>query len=267
MNKKLIWTFTTIFLSLLIFCYFFVYNKNNYPNELQKIKDRGVLLVGTTGDYKPISYLNPQTNTYEGFDIELSKDLAKSLGVQVKYIPTSWPKLTEDTIAGKFDIAFSGITITNDRKKNMLMSIGYFDNGKTILCRKEDKNKYTSLKSINNANVTIMENPGGLNEKFVRENLPNAKLIIHDINTEIPELIANGKADVMITETVEANYYASINKKLIAPIAKTPFTKGQFGALMPNKNKTLQKHVNKFLKQEQKSGRIEELSRIYIYNK
>ena len=52
-----------------------------------------------------------------------------------------------------------------------------------------------------------MENPGGLNEKFARENLPDATLIIHDVNQEIPGLIASGEADVMITEIMEAGYY------------------------------------------------------------
>ena len=55
-----------------------------------------------------------------------------------------------------------------------------------------------------------MENPGGLNEKFARENLPDATLIIHDVNQEIPGLIASGEADVMITEIMEAGYYGQL---------------------------------------------------------
>lgn len=61
-------------------------------------------MVGTTGDYKPMSYLNRETGRYEGFDTEASELLAQSLGVQVKFIPTTWSTLTADTLAGKFDI-------------------------------------------------------------------------------------------------------------------------------------------------------------------
>lgn len=73
-------------------------------------------MVGTTGDYKPMSYLNRETGRYEGFDTEASELLAQSLGVQVKFIPTTWSTLTADTLAGKFDIAMCGITRTLARR-------------------------------------------------------------------------------------------------------------------------------------------------------
>ncbi len=72
---------------------------------LDEIQDRGVLKVGTAGDYQPMSYLAPETGSYVGFDAELAEDLAASLGVRVEYVPTSWPTLMEDTLAGKFDLA------------------------------------------------------------------------------------------------------------------------------------------------------------------
>ena len=45
-------------------------------DALQRVKSRGVLRVGTTGDYCPMSYLNPETMAYEGFDAALAEDLA-----------------------------------------------------------------------------------------------------------------------------------------------------------------------------------------------
>ena len=77
-------------------------------SKLDEVQSRGCLLVGTTGDYKPMSYLNRETGRYEGFDTEASELLAQSLGVQVKFIPTTWSTLTADTLAGKFDIAMCG---------------------------------------------------------------------------------------------------------------------------------------------------------------
>ena len=170
------------------------------------IRERGVLRVGTAGDYQPMSYLDPETGKYVGFDAELAEDLAAALGVDIEYVPTSWPTLTEDTLAGKFDLAICGITVTDARKEAALMSDGYLENGKTVLCRAEDAGKYISLEAINRPEVRVMENPGGLNEKFARENLPEATLIIHDVNQEIPGLVAAGEADVMITEVMEAGY-------------------------------------------------------------
>ena len=85
------------------------------------IRERGVLRVGTAGDYQPMSYLDPETGKYVGFDAELAEDLAAVLGVDIEYVPTSWPTLTEDTLAGKFDLAICGITVTDARKEAALI--------------------------------------------------------------------------------------------------------------------------------------------------
>ena len=202
----------------------------------------------------PMSYLVPETGRYIGFDAELAEELADALGVKPHYVKTSWPTLMDDTTAGKFDLAICGIAITDARKEQALMSVSYLENGKTVLCRVEDADKYTSLEAINRPEVHVMENPGGTNEEFVRENLPDATLMIHEINQEIPNLIASGEADVMITDAVEAGYYAGQNKLLTAPIINKPFAKAAFGILMPKGSEDLLEYVNKFLEEEKSTG-------------
>ena len=125
------------------------------PTTLAQIQERGVLRVGTAGDYQPMSYLDPETGRYVGFDAELAEDLAASLGVDIEYVETSWPTLMDDTLAGKFDLAICGITVTDARKEQALMSDGYLGNGKTVLCRAEDAGTYTSIEAINRPEVRM----------------------------------------------------------------------------------------------------------------
>lgn len=110
-----------------------------------------------------------------------------------------------------------------------------------------------------------MENPGGLNEKFARQNLPDATLIIHDVNQEIPGLIASGEADVMITETMEAAFYVGQDDRLAAPLIYEPFTHGEIGVLLPKGSDALLEYVNTFLDGEETSGRLDELAYEFIY--
>ena len=77
-----------------------------------------------------------------------------------------------------------------------------------------------------------MVNPGGTNEKFAKEKLPKATLLIHPKNAEIPALVADGKADVMITETMEARRCVRDDSRLAAPLIDKPFTENHFGILM-----------------------------------
>ena len=233
-------------------------------SRIEQIKERGTLLVGSTGDYRPLSYLEPYTNTYWGFDVDLAEIIGKDLGVKVQYVPTSWPTLTEDMLNDKlFDIAICGISITDARKEIMLMSEGYLNNGKTILCRKDDAQRFQSLDDMNRPEVTVMVNPGGLNEKFANEHLAKAKIVVHQKNEEIPSLVAEGKADIMITEIVEAPYYVQNDARLAAPLIDKPFTNGMIGVLMRKGDEELLTRVNAILDTCKKDGTLKRLHEKY----
>ena len=224
------------------------------------ILDRGTILFGTTGDYRPLSFCEPD-GTYWGFGIEVAKEIASRLGVALEFRKTSWPTLTADVLAKPqlFDLAIGGITITDARRETMLMSDGYLANGKTILCRASDTDRYKSLADIDKSEVRVMVNPGGLNEKFANENLTHATIIVHQKNEEIPSLIAEGKADVMITEITEAPYYVQTDSRLAAPLLDKPFNHGEIGVLMQKGQEDLLQMVNNVIRQMKSDGSLRKL--------
>ncbi|MBR3432353.1 MAG: transporter substrate-binding domain-containing protein [Bacteroidaceae bacterium] len=232
--------------------------------KVAKIIERGTILFGTTGDYRPLSFCQTD-GTYWGFGIEVAKEIAKRIGVGVQFIKTSWPTLTADVLAEPqlFDLAIGGITITDTRRETMLMSEGYLANGKTILCRASEAERYKSLADIDKPEVTVMVNPGGLNEKFANENLTQAKIVVHTKNEEIPALIAEGEADVMITEITEAPYYVQTDTRLAAPLLNTPFTHGEIGVLMQKGQEDLLRMVNNVIRQMKSDGSLRKLHEKY----
>ena len=231
---------------------------------IDKIQERGTLLVGTTGDYRPLSYKEPETGEYWGFGIDVAGEIARDLGVSVSFVPTSWPTLSADVQTPElFDLAIGGITITDARIETMDMSEGYLDNGKTILCRKEEADKYKTLEDLNKPEVRVMVNPGGLNEKFARENLPSCTLIVYEKNEEIPSKVVEGEADVMITEITEAPWYVQTDSRLAAPLLEKPFTRGQIGVLMRKGQGDLLKKVNSTLQKMKSNGKLKVLCEKY----
>ena len=241
----------------------------NQPT-ISRIQERGTLLAGTTGDYRPLSF-REDDGTYWGFGIEVAGEIAKRLGVGLQFVPTSWPTLSADVQAEPqtFDLAIGGITITDARRETMLMSDGYLANGKTILCRAEDANRYKSLADIDKPEVRVMVNPGGLNEKFANANLTHATIIVHQKNEEIPKLIAEGKADVMITEITEAPYYVQTDPRLAAPLINEPFTHGEIGVLMRKGQEDLLQLVTNVIRQMKSDGSLrllhEKYGLVYAY--
>ena len=245
---------------------FILSNYTDIPTDgkVAEILDRGTILFGTTGDYRPLSFCEPD-GTYWGFGIEVANEIAKGLGVNIEFKGTSWPTLTADVLAEPqlFDLAIGGITITDTRRETMLMSDGYLANGKTILCRASEANRYKSLADIDKPEVTVMVNPGGLNEKFANENLTHANIVVHEKNEEIPALVAEGEADVMITEITEAPYYVQTDSRLAAPLLNEPFTHGEIGVLMQKGQENLMQMVNNVIRRMKSDGSLRKLHERY----
>ena len=232
--------------------------------KVAQIAERGTLLVGTTGDYRPLSYREADGN-YWGFGIEVAQKIAERISVSIEFVQTSWPTLTADVLAEPqtFDLAIGGITITDARRETMLMSEGYLCNGKTILCRASEANRYRSLADIDRPEVRVMVNPGGLNEKFALANLTQAQIIVHERNEEIPSLVAEGLADVMITEITEAPWYVQNDTRLAAPLLAAPFTHGEIGVLMRKGQDDLLALVNSVIAQMKADGTLRGLHEKY----
>ena len=232
--------------------------------KVAEIVERGKILVGTTGDYRPLSFREAD-GTYWGFGIEVAQEIARYLGVEIEFVKTSWPTLTTDVLAEPqtFDMAIGGITITDARREKMLMSEGYLANGKTILCRASEADRFRSLTDIDKPEVRVMVNPGGLNEKFANENLTHATIIVHQKNEEIPMLIAEGGADLMITEITEAPYYVQADTRLAAPLLNAPFTHGQIGVLMKKGQEDLLQMVNNKIQEMKADGSLRRLHEKY----
>ncbi len=240
------------------------YTEIPVDGKVAEILDRGTILFGTTGDYRPLSFCEPD-GTYWGFGIDVANEIARRLGVDIEFKKTSWSTLTADVLTKPqiFDLAIGGITITDTRQETMLMSDGYLANGKTILCRVSEADRYKSLADIDKPEVTVMVNPGGLNERFANENLTHATIIVHSKNEEIPALIAEGKADVMITEITEAPYYVQTDTRLAAPLINTPFTHGEIGVLMQKGQEDLLQMVNNVIRQMKSDGTLRKLHEKY----
>lgn len=228
--------------------------------KIEDIQAAGVLKIGTTMDYVPMSYKDAN-GELKGHDIELGKILAKSLGVKPEFVKTTWSTLAADTQAGKFDVAISGISRNFKRQADMDLSKGYLRyNGRTILCRKADAKKFTSWEKIDQPGVRIMNNPGGGNDRFATANVKKGTRIIHTPNNEIPELVATGKADIMITEVVEALHYINADKRLAAPLVNSPFTgRNDFGILTKKGDLDFMRYLDFFIEACELDGTMKKL--------
>lgn len=200
---------------------------------VEQIKARNTLRVGTTGDYKPFSYRINENSPYIGLDIDMAEALAKELGVRLELVPTSWPTLMDDLANGRFDIAMSGVSISEARRKSAMFSSSYLRDGKTPVALCANQARFQNLPQIDQANVRVIVNPGGTNERFVRDNLRRAQIIVYPDNNHIFDQIVAGKADLMITDAVEARLQQQLHPTLCALHPEAPFNLSEKAYLLP----------------------------------
>jgi cyclohexadienyl dehydratase len=186
--------------------------------RLDTVLESRNLRVGTTGDYPPFSTLDKTTGEYSGFDIDMARSLARGLGVEIKFVPTTWSSLAKDLAAGAFDIAMGGVSVTLDRQKTGFFSTPYLRDGKTPIARCADKEKFRTLAEIDRPGVKVIANPGGTNERFDRAHLHAAEIVLYPNNLTIFDRIADGGADVMITDASETRFQEKLHKGVLCAI-------------------------------------------------
>lgn len=92
---------------------------------LADIKARGVLRVSTDPNYAPQSFLN-ESGEYEGFDIDVAREIGKRLGVEVEFVAPDWDAITAGSWGDRWDLSVGSMTITNDRAQVLNFTEGYY---------------------------------------------------------------------------------------------------------------------------------------------
>ena len=231
---------------------------------LDRIRERGEIRIGTTGDYKPFTYLNPETGTYEGMDIDAAQLLGEALGVSVRFVSTTWSNLSEDTLNERFDLAMGGITRTLTRQKDLALTDPYVTIGKSPLIRKADRERFRNLRDIDRPGVRIGANYGGTNEAYVRANIRQASIVMFENNLDVQPAVASGDVDVMFTDNVEAVIYARQNPLLYALDPDRPLTREDLGYMTVRGDQPFINFLNLWLYQMRQKGTLEALRSKWI---
>lgn len=209
-----------------------------------------------TGDYAPFTAFDSATSTFRGFDVDMADGLARTLGVHVEYVRTTWPQLTQDFAADRFDIAMGGISITPERQSKGLFSTPIMQEGKTPIARCKDVNKYQTLADIDRPGTRVIVNPGGTNERFARAHIKNAEITIYPDNVGIFNEIADGRADLMITDASETRYQQKLHPGVLCAVhPDQPFDHAQ-KAYWLQRDAALKAFVDNWIAKANKDGRF-----------
>ncbi len=102
-------------------------------NSLQYILDKGTLVLGLDESFPPMGYRDSDNGEIIGFDIDLAKEVAKRLGVELILQPIDWDSKELELNGKKIDCIWNGMSITDARKVEMFLSKPYVANAQVII--------------------------------------------------------------------------------------------------------------------------------------
>lgn len=226
-------------------------------SRLDAIKKANQLRVCTTGDYRPFTYLDPESGDWSGIDIDMAQDLAEELGVEVEFVQTSWKNLMPDFLE-KCDMAVGGVSISLERAEQAYFSDATLDEGKTPITLCENVEKYDTVKEINEPGVRSITPVGGTNEKFADEHYPEGEIIRFEDNNAIFDEIIAGRADVMTTDASETRWVAHEKPELCAVHPDKPFNFSQKAYMLPRGDEAFRQYVNQWLNMSKNDGTLKQ---------
>lgn len=232
----------------------------NSASLLNEILNGGVLKVGTTGDWNPMTMKNPATNSYTGYDIDVMTELAKDLGVKVKFIPTDWKTLVSGVTSGKYHMTGSA-SVSPARAKATGYSISYFSLATVPLTLKKNASKFKDWSDLNKSNVTVAATLGTTQEKQVKLFFPNAKhKIVEAPARDFQEVLA-GRADAHITSNVEAYKLVEKYQQMMVVPVKAPKARTPIAMLLPQNDQVWINYVNTWIALKTERGFFSKLGR------
>ncbi|MBW2514119.1 MAG: transporter substrate-binding domain-containing protein [Deltaproteobacteria bacterium] len=116
---------TLIPLAILVVAFLFGTALTGFAGVLEDVKKKGVLVVSTDANYAPQSFLN-EKGELDGFDIDVAKEVAKRLGVAVKFVTPDWDLIVSGKWGGRWDLSIGSMTITAERAQVVDFSSPYY---------------------------------------------------------------------------------------------------------------------------------------------
>jgi len=174
-------------------------------NSLNNIIEKGKMIVGFT-EYPPMGF--KENGEVTGFDIDIAKAVGEKLGVDIEFVYIDWDAKVLELGAGNIDMIWNGLTITEDRKKEILFSKPYFNNRIVILTLKDST--INSINDLANKNVGVELQSSGqsaLESSNVFGSI--SEMVKYTTITEAVLDLKAGGIDAIVADEIFARYAVS----------------------------------------------------------
>ena len=180
-------------------------------SQLSKVIKSGTLRVAVLPDFPPYSVQKPD-GQFEGYEVDIAKDLAKAMGVKLKLVSTDGTSRLPLLKSDRVDVNISAWTATDERAKSVGFTIPYVAHGASVLFRKSNPIKsYSDL-----AGKTVSVARGSTNDTIMTKDFPSTKVVRFETIADAIAALKAGKVDACIEDYVTVRAAAQKDSSLQA---------------------------------------------------
>jgi len=227
-------------------------------SRLQQILVNGELRVGTTGDWNPMTMIDPTSKEHKGFDIDIATALAADMGVKVVFVPTTWKTLVNGIVAAKYDMT-SSASLSPKRALVAGYSLSYFAVEDVPLMLNKNKGKYNSWEDLNNPNVTVAVTLGTVQEKRAEVLFNKSKIIKVSAPARDYQEVLAGRADISMTSNLEAAKLVEQYPQMMVVPVKGGKNPTPLAVLLPQADQVWINYVNHWIILKSERGFFDQL--------
>lgn len=168
-------------------------------SDVDYVKEKGTLIVGMT-DFAPMDYKEEGSDEWIGFDADMAKAFAESLGVEVEFLEINWDNKVLELENKGIDAVWNGMTLTDDVKALMATSEPYCLNGQVVVLSADVADQYQTAESLSGLSFAVENGSAGM------EQAEAAGLDYVAMDTQAKALmeVASGTSDAAIIDLLMA---------------------------------------------------------------
>lgn len=235
-------------------------SSNDGKNQVETIKDKGVLTIGTSADYPPYEFHKEidGKDTIVGFEMMIAEEIAKDLGVKLEIKDMKFDGLLGALKSGNIDMVVAGMSPTEERKKAVNFTDVYYNGETSIVIKQENKDKFKTIEDLKTAKIGVQK--ASLQEAIAKENIQATEI---KGLSKIPDVVLelqNNNVDAIIVSKEGVKGYLNQYPDMMYANVDLGESKGEGAAIAVDKvdDISLVEEVNKVLDGLNKNNKIEE---------
>lgn len=229
--------------------------------SIDKIKAAGKVVMSTNAEFEPFEYKDGDKIT--GIDVEIAQKIADKLGVKLEINDIAFDTLVNDLQSGKTNFVAAGMTVTDDRKKNVDFSDTYFDASQAVIVAKNSAIKAPA--DLNGKKVGVQQGTTG-DTYCTNEDGKSAVKVgsVKRYNKAVDAVtdLINGKIDAVVIDDFPATKFAQKNADKIAKLSDA-LTVEKYAIAVQKGDEAMLKTVNDVLGEMKSSGDLSKLIEKY----